>query len=180
MVFTPAPSPDARWRKIYAELADHDVGDVITYETLGDILDLDPARQRAAIQTAMRRAALEFLTKDLRAMEPVPNVGYQVIEPGSQVELAKRHQAKSSRSLVRGRGFVDYVDLSGMDPDTKHVIDLMAAAFAAQITFNRSMDVRQNRLERAVDSLRKSSSRTEDELADVKKRLADLEKRSGK
>ncbi|BBC66957.1 hypothetical protein MMRN_38530 [Mycobacterium marinum] len=44
-----------------------------------------------------------------------------------------------------------------------------------QMEFNRRTDVRQKRLEDALDSVREKSSRTEDEVAELRERLERLE-----
>lgn len=172
----------ARWRVLYELLRKLRVGDTLTYEEMGAALHLDPVAERQTIQLAMRRAARELEQVDKHAVDVRANVGYEIVAPASHGELAKRHQRKSHRSLTRGHSKVVNVDFNGMDPEARKAIELMASAFAAQLDFNRRMDVRQANLERAVEAVTKRADeraeRTEVELDELKARLARLEQKT--
>jgi len=164
-----------RWAIAYEVLKRHDVGDVVAYKELGRALGLDPNSQRHAIQMAIRRAAREFETSDLRALEAVPNQGYRIVQPAEHLRLARQHQAKASKSLTRGHGKVTHVDFTGMEPETRKAFEVVAQAFAHQLDFNRRMDIRTANLEAAVQEITETRERTADELAELKARLARLE-----
>lgn len=172
----------ARWRVIYGLLRELDVGDMLSYDDMAHALDLDPVKDRTTIQLAMRRAARELETADKHAVDVVVNEGYRIVEPVEHADLARRHQKKANKSLVRGRSKVDNVDFNGMEPNARKAIELMAAAFAAQIDFNRRMDVRQANLEKAVEAVTKQSAenkqRTDEEIAELRARLRRLEERT--
>jgi hypothetical protein len=172
--FTPK-GDRARWRAVYDLLRGSAVGDVITYEQIGEALDLDPEDDRHRIQMAVRRAAKEHEEQDRRAIEVVPNSGYRIVEAPEHLRLARKQQKKSSRALVRGHSKVTHVDLSGMDPDTRHAFEVVARAFTMQMEFNKRFDVRQERIENAVSEMTERTERTEQEIADLKARLARLE-----
>jgi hypothetical protein len=87
--FEPA-GDKARWRVLYDVLTKHGVGDVVTYDVMGEALNLDPEKERHTIQMAIRRAAREYEREDHRALEPVPNEGYRVVEPAEHMRLARR------------------------------------------------------------------------------------------
>ncbi|BBC66956.1 hypothetical protein MMRN_38520 [Mycobacterium marinum] len=106
----------ARWRVLYDLLGERTVGDVLTYDTMAEALELDPVKDRHTIQVAMRRAAKELEQEDKHALEPVQNVGYRIVEPEEHLKLARQHQRRSSRALVRGHSKVVNVDLSSVDP----------------------------------------------------------------
>lgn len=178
------PSGDlARWRVLYGLLRPLDVGHVLTYEAMAAALDLEPVKDRTTIQLAMRRAARELETEDGRAVDAVPNVGYRVARPPEQVDLARRHQRKAGRSLARGHSKVANIDYNGMDPDLRRVAEATAKILAAQMDFNRRMNVRASNLERAIEEVKGQASeraqRTEEELAALRERLARLEGSSG-
>lgn len=172
--FTPSGT-QARWRVLYRLLQPLAVGDLLDYETMADALGLDSVKDRTTIQLAMRRAARELEQIEKRAVDAVKNEGYRVVEPEEHADLAKRHQTKSNRSLQRGQSKVVNVDLSGMEPETRKAIELMAQAFAAQLDFNRRMDVRQQHLEKAMESVTEQQERTDEQLADLQERLRRLE-----
>jgi hypothetical protein len=168
----------ARWRIIYELLTETPVGDVLTYDAIADALDLDAGKDRHTVQVSTRRAATELEKVDKNAVEAVPGVGYRVVQPEEHLRLAKYQQRRSSRALARGSSKVINVDLSNVDPEIRQAFQVVAAAFAMQMDFNRRTDVRQKKLEQALDTVREKSTRTEDEVAELRARLERLEKRT--
>lgn len=169
----------ARWQTVYALLVRTKTGDVLTYEAIAEALELDSKRDRHAIQMAMRRAAKEHEEADKRAIESVANKGYRVVEAPEHLRLARGHHRRASKALVRGQSKVVHVDLGALDPETRRAFEVVASAFAAQIEFNKRFDVRQQRLEKAFEDITertdKTEARTEQEIAELKARLARLE-----
>ena len=165
----------ARWRVVYDLLVKAATDETITYEDLGDALDLDPANDRHTIQMAVRRAAKEHEVKDSRALDVVPNVGYRIVRVPEHLDLAQRHQRKAGKSLERGRSKVDHVDLTGVDGDTRRAFEVVAQAFALQADFNRRLDIRQKRLEKQVASATSAQEHTAEEIAELRARLEKLE-----
>ena len=173
--FEPA-GETARWRVIYDILAVTPVDNVLTYEAMATALDLDPASDRHVMQVAMLRSARELAHVDKRAVEAVKNVGYRVVEPEEHLRLAKGQQRKSSLALLRGDDLVKNVDLSECDPEIRHAFQVIRSAFAMQQEFNSRTDIRQKKLEEALDTVREKSTRTEDEVAAILARLEKLER----
>jgi hypothetical protein len=165
----------ARWRFIYDELTKLNVDDVLTYEALADTLDLDAKGDRHKIQMAVRRAAKEYLEVDKRALDAVPNVGYRVVEASEHLMLAQRFQRKSNRALVAGRSRVVNVDMNALEPEARKAFEVVAIAFSQMLDFQRRMDVRQKRLEQAVDTIANQHERSQAEIDQLKERLAKLE-----
>jgi hypothetical protein len=165
----------ARWKIVYGLLTAAETGTVVTYEEIGAALGLDPGKDRHTIQMAVRRAARQHEVADKRALDVVPNSGYMVVHAQEHLRLARKHQSKGSRSLARGQSKVVNVDLSELDPETRRAFEVVAVAFKAQVEFIRRLDVRQARLEDAVNSMTQRTERTELEIDDLKARLARLE-----
>jgi predicted FMN-binding regulatory protein PaiB len=165
----------ARWRLIYQELQGAAIGDVVTYERLGKVLELDPDADRQKIQMAVRRAAEQYLKSDKRALDVVPTEGYQIVDAVGHIQLARRHQSKAAKELVKGHAKSVNVDLAGVDPEVKHALEVVARGFAVQMDFNRRFDVRQKRLEDALNSVSQQASRSEEEIAELRARLERLE-----
>ncbi|MCV7100071.1 hypothetical protein [Mycobacterium palustre] len=167
----------ARWRTLYELLNERSIGDVLSYDTMAEALQLDPSKDRHTIQVAMRRAAKELELEDKHAVEAVKNVGYRIVEPEEHLRLARQQQRRSSRALVRGHSKVVNVDLSNVDPEIRNAFQVVASAFAMQMEFNRRTDVRQKQLETALEAVREKSTRTDEEVAELRERLERLEKR---
>lgn len=174
MPFEPA-GDTARWRIVYGLLVKASVDQVITYEDMGNALNLDPDGDRHAIQMAVRRAAKEHEVLDGRALDVVPNAGYRIVTVPEHLTLAKRHHKKASRSLARGQSKVDHVDLTGVEPETRKAFEIVAQAFQMQADFNRRVEANQRKLSRQVANASSAQKRTDDEIAELKARLAQLE-----
>lgn len=172
----------ARWSVIYDLLKATPVGDVLTYREMGRALELDPVADRHTIQVAMRRAAKEFLVSDNHAVDAVINKGYQVVQAEDHMRLARSQQRRSSRSLARGHKVITHVDVSALDPITRHAFDLVAGALTAQRDFSRRLDIRQRSLEKALTEIQKdqkqTTERTQEEFAEMRERLARLEEKN--
>lgn len=173
--FEPA-GETARWRILYDLLSGRTVGDVLNYEVMAEALDLDPIEDRHTIQLAMRRASKELELENKHAVEAVQNVGYRIVEPEEHLRLARGQQRRSSRALARGHSKVVNVDLSNVDPEVRNAFQVVASAFAMQMEFNRRTDVRQKKLEGALDAVREKSTRTDEEVAELRARLDRLER----
>ena len=169
----------ARWRIIYDLLQPLATGSTLTYETIGEALGLGASGDRHTIQMAARRAGAESERVDKRAIEAIKNVGYRIVEPEEHGRLAVYQQRRSSRALKSGRSKVVNVDLTGLEPEVRKAFEVMAQAFAMQLDFNRRMDVRQKRLETAVNSIEERHDRSASEVAELKARLERLEKLTG-
>lgn len=169
----------ARWRIVYAILQNAQIDDVVSYEKLGDALDLDPAKDRNLIHQAMARAAKEFEEQDKHAIDSVRSVGYRVVQPKEHMGLALRAQKRSRKALERGQSKVVNVDMTGMEPEIRKAFEVLAGGFAMQADFNRRIENRQARLDRALreiaDTQDHDRKRTDDELEELRGRLKKLE-----
>lgn len=171
--------PIARWRLIYDILTAKDIDDSITYDDMAAVLDLDPVEDRHAIQMAVRRAAKEYEEVDLRALEPIPNRGYRIVEPEEHLRLAQGQQKRSQKALQRGHSKIVHVDRNGLAPDVRKAFEVVAQAFAMQMDFNRRTDIHQRRLEEAIQSVSQQSERSQEEIQELRERLERLERKDG-
>lgn len=167
----------ARWVTVYQILASHAVDEVSTYKEFADALDIDPDRDRRIIQGAIGRAAQELLTVDKHAIEAVPNVGYRIVQPDEQLRLGRGQQRKAGKALKKGHAVTTHVDMTGMDPETRKGFELLARAFAVQGDVNRRLTARQDRMEAALQQILPRTDRHEDELAELRARLEQVEQR---
>lgn len=172
--FTPVGAV-ARWRVIYDLMRVAKVGEIVTYVAMATALELHPDQDRTTIQLAVRRAVKELETEDRRTAKCVPNRGYQVVEPGVQLDLARHHQGKAGRALQRAHSKAVNVDFNGMDAGVRQAFELVGQALAAQIDLSRRLSVRTERLEKALSSTTERGQRTEAEVAALHARLAALE-----
>lgn len=165
----------ARWRTIYDLMRSLRPGDVLSYQQMGEALDLDPYKDRLKIQAAVRRAAREYEQVDHRVIEGVPGSGYRVVQPIEHARLAQLQRRRANRSLQRGHSIVTNVDFNGLDPATRQGFELMAQGFAAQMDFNRRIEQQQRRQAETLDSVQQRVERSESELDALRSRLERLE-----
>lgn len=164
----------ARWRICYDVLKQHDIGDIIRYETVQRALDDGAGIEE--VQQSVRRASLEFLEADHRALDNVPGEGYRVVHAEEHLELARRDQRRSHKALARGHSLVVHADMNLIDdPLIRQSFGRVAQAFQLQMEFNRRMDVRQEELEAAITLVHVQSEKTAEEVAELKARLARIE-----
>lgn len=172
--FQPA-GDKARWRILYDLLKPMSVGDVITYDQMGEALDMDPTADRHAIQMAVRRAAKEYEVEDRHALEVAPNVGYRVVEAERHLDLAKRQHRKAGKALQRGHSKVVNVDLSNVDPEVRSAFQVVAQAFTLQMDMSRRLESNQKKLQATVTDIAQQMERSDAERQEILARLERLE-----
>lgn len=169
----------ARWRVIYGLLQTTPVNEVLTYAKIGAELGLHPDEDRHTLQVATRRAAKQLLVTENHALVPVINTGYRVVEPHEHVTLARGHQRRSNKSLVRAHEVATHIDVTPLDLPQRQALGAVVLALGAQMDFCRRLDINQKRLADAVTSIGKSqqalATRTEEEVTEIKERLIALE-----
>jgi hypothetical protein len=167
----------ARWRTIHATLCNLNVGDVITFDQMAAVLDLNLPAGKAALASAFRRAATEYQLANNRTLISVHGVGYRVAEPREQLTVARGHQRKAIKALDRGHTVVTHVDFATMDPDVRQAFEIVASGFARQKDINERAERRARRIEKALESIITDREHTEEDMAEMRRRLTRLEKR---
>jgi hypothetical protein len=170
----------ARWRVLVDEFRNVARGTTLTYDELGESLDLDPVKDRRAIQAAVGQASKALSRDHERSLVAVRGVGYRVALPDEHIDLAGRQQRKSRNAIVRARRHVDHVDLSGMDEITRSAFHAAARVLAYQEGQIRRLDLRQKDLESAVESVTTKVERIPEDtaarLAELERQIAELNK----
>jgi len=166
----------ARWRILYEELlVKAEIGDLITYEQMAEVLDLDSVRDRGKILSGLGRAEREFLEEHGHALKSVRDVGYEVADAADHILLAHRQQRRAGVALERGHSLATQIDLTDADPSVRNALHMIGNAFAFQMQVNKKLDVRQRQLEDALKSTQSKQDRTMDEVEALKDRLRRLE-----
>jgi alkylated DNA nucleotide flippase Atl1 len=147
---------------------------VVTYDEIGTALDVS---DRAIIQTAVGAAKREIERRYSKALIAVPNSGYRVVRPAEQLTLARSHQQRSAKQLKLSKSKLDHVDLSQLTPAENAMFVLAREAIAHVMDYMRKNDIRAARLEQTVETVKQESVKTTEEIAELNRRLADLENR---
>lgn len=174
MKFAPK-GEQSRWRMIYDELCQMQVGDTFTYEELGKLLSLHPDADRHLIQMAMRRAAVEYLETNCRALESERNVGYRVVQAVEHLRLARGHNKKAGRSLERGYEVATQVDVTDLDQATRDALNSFIVLNAAQSQLNKRLEREQRKIATALKTVTTNQGLSDERLSRLEERLARLE-----
>lgn len=164
----------AEWRLVYDEMKSLNVGDVLTYERLSELLERD-------FQDGSRGPyfqALQVLERDdHRSFDVVRGKGYRMVEALEHARLAQAHHRKARRSLVRSMSKAKSADRSGMSAEDRARFDSLELNLGRQQDMIRRLEDRQVATERA---LRAASSHSAQRDAGLEERLARLESLLGK
>jgi chaperonin cofactor prefoldin len=133
------------WRMVYDALP-RAFDSVITYDQLGKILGRDFRTNRGPIY----RANAELLEMDQRALAPVRNVGYRVVQPAEHEDLAKRDHKSARRKLRKAVAEVSHVDKKDLPADVRARIEGLELAYRRHEQILRRLDDRTKRTEKAV------------------------------
>lgn len=147
-------------------------GTVVSYTELENLLD---SGERRTLSSAVNAAKPGLEREHLKAVEPIRNIGYRIVHATEHLELARQHQVKSRRQLVRSQSKVLHVDISGLTEGERLAVTLAATSLGHQLEYMRRNDIRSARIEEAVSNVQSSQERSLDEIEDLKQRLAALE-----
>lgn len=116
------------WRLIYDRLLEHaDFGDVITYAELREVL----GRPFEDNRSPLYRAREHMGDMRRRWIEPVPGIGYRVIEAAEHMHAAQARKKRARRQLRAMVKIGEVTDLSRLTPDQLMQFDTQAKLNAA-------------------------------------------------
>jgi hypothetical protein len=111
------------WRLIYDKLLEHaDFGDVITYQDLDEVLGREFEDNRGPLYRA--RQYLSDMRK--RWIEPVPRIGYRVIEAREHILFAQQRKRRARRQLGQMMTVTESTDLARLTPSELASFDSQA------------------------------------------------------
>lgn len=157
MVFAPLDGR-AQWRVIYDRLEYMNIGDVVTYE---ELIELLPNASPASVRLAFFRAAKGILHNHKRAFECIRTVGYQMVHPNEQERLARKREARSKRQVRGARDLVTKVDYNLVAPDVRRRMADLEHHYRSLDSMMRGIAQRQARMEERQASLEQRSAATE-------------------
>lgn len=151
-----------RWELIYAELVTLDVGDTLTYERLYELLEVE---DRSAVRTPFYKAAQVWGSEAKRALRPVPNVGYRVVEAAEHEQIAKGQHRSARRKLRKSRQVLANADRSRLDEDQKRRFDQLEATLGRHEDMIRRLDARTAKVEKAVAESKQKHNVTDERIS---------------
>lgn len=144
----------ARWREIYDHAAELKPGDIITYDTLTELLGYNPAKQGAS-RTPIARAGQELLTKRSRMLIAVRGVGYKIAHASEHEVKARGYQKSARRRMRSAVATTTHVDRNELSIAQRKSID----AFTDALVFQASV---LDRHETQIADLRRTVTQVDD------------------
>ena len=172
-----------RWRLIYDLLAQANVNDVVTYEELAKVLDVDPDMDRHIIQGNIARASTELLVEHKHAIENARGVGYRVVQAEEHLGLAQKRSVRARNQIGKATAVVKHVDYNELAGEVRRKFEAAGQVLAWQTSMMAQLDLRQQDLEERMAGVQATVRQTQRDAETTHERLAWLEaqlnKRSG-
>ncbi len=160
-----------KWEIVKDELDSLDVGDVITYDRLSVLLDCEFQTNRGPLY----KAANEWGSERKRALRPVTNVGYRVVDAFEHEAISKQYQKRSRRSLSRSRRVVENADRSRLTDEQRTKFDTIELNLGRLEEVQRRMVRRITRVESATTAAQQETAKNSERV----QRLEDTLRRHG-
>lgn len=157
----------AEWRIVYDAAAALEVGDMLTYQALDELLDRSFVNDR----TPLYRAMTELERENLRTLDNVPRVGYRVVEASEHERLARRHHRKSRRQLSKSFGKLHSADRSRLTEEERRRVDRLEATVSRHADMIRRIDSRVEQHDAAIKAGRRTTKELEARLDELAERM---------
>lgn len=135
--------PDGRsFRDVAVDaLKNEPKGTLISYESIGVALGLNPKRDLQKIQAAVRAANKLLLEFHSRGLKNVPCSGYRILPANEHAIVARGHQDKAIRQVRMSVAIFDGADLDEMTPSHRKIhegLSMIAQNQLAMHTYNKT------------------------------------------
>lgn len=173
--------PVTRRQALYALLAATQPGELLDWQRLGQAVGLDATdpRQRGRIAIALQRAIRDLEDQQHRSAVNERGRGYRILAQEDRLALAQQHQQRAASHIAEAYRHATGVDLVAMEPNVRRAFEVTAMALTQQQQAMRQFDVRQERLEAALNLIEGQQEVTEQTIDEMAQRLAVLEQRLG-
>jgi chaperonin cofactor prefoldin len=159
----------AQWRAVYELLKTKQVGDLVEYDELSDVLGRDVRKGRGPYF----RATEEFLAVNHRALENVRRVGYRVVEASDHEMLARRKHKGVRRGMRKVTNYIRYTNRDELTPEVARRFDAIELNCARMQGSIDRLEARQERTEQAVQASQQQSTATDERVAKLEAALRD-------
>lgn len=166
----------AQWRMVFDHLATMDIGDVITYEKLAEILPRTPEGSRRG---AFLRAAAVCEIELHRAFDNVRGVGYRMVEAQEHERLARNRHRRGHRQVKRARQTIASADRGRLTREQRVWFDAIELNLARQAEITARIESRQAKTEADVRDVRRETKTDVAALSERVERLTEALARHG-
>lgn len=165
-----------QWQIVYDRVVDMEIGEVIKYDELHDLL---PGVSRTALYGVFTQATRHIEEDRQRTFANVRTVGYRMVEAVEHEGLARNQHARAKRRLGAARRKLHSADRSLLTPDQRRRVDALEDHVSAQQEMIRRLDARVERAERGLREVRREVRTDAAELSERVDRITDLLRRHG-
>ena len=109
------PLSEVLKRRAYTLLVAQPYEAVVTYEALAEAIGLDPRTDDRA-RSAVLRAGRALLHDDRKKIVNVREIGYRIVKPSEQADVALNEQRRARRWYARALNTATYVALENLSP----------------------------------------------------------------
>lgn len=164
------------WRIVYEHAVTLNVGDILTYDKLAELL---PDASEQTRRGALARAVKQIEDDKQRTLANVRLVGYRVVEAKEHEGLARSHHKRSKRQLVKAARKVCSADRSKLSEADKRRFDALELNLTAQLQMIRRLDDRVTANEVALKDARRQTASSLAVVSDKVERLEAVLRRAG-
>jgi hypothetical protein len=125
--------------------------DVCSYQELGNLLGLNPKRERSVIQAVVRSANKALLKLHQKGVE-ITDQGYRIVQPREHMLVANGHQNKADRALARALRWYENTDLSSLTEIERKLHQGQHMLARAIFASHQHLDRRIKRLENVLEA----------------------------
>lgn len=150
-----------QWQMVYDVLDRKQIDDIVTYNELTEALGRDFLADRGPFYKAQRH----LLEQKLRALAPIPTIGYQVVQATDHERLARKEHRSGRRKIRKAKNLVQHADRTGMAPEVRQKFDALEGTLSRQEDAIRRIDIKTQRHEAAIKAVEQKVESGEDRLA---------------
>ncbi len=153
----------ARWRELYDHASKLAPGDIITYNTLTELLTYDPSKPGAS-RAPIYRANDELLVKRSRMLVAVPGEGYRIAHATEHEVKARGLQKSARRRIGKAVCTAVHVDRNQLTEAQQKSIDTLTDVLLTQNAMLTRHDKRIGNVEETVSRVDDRIGAMEDAL----------------
>jgi LAS superfamily LD-carboxypeptidase LdcB len=150
----------AEWTMVYDILVTMDIGQVLRYSELDQILDRDFIANREPIYRAMR----QLEEHDHRTLANVVNEGYRLVEAAEHEGLARHHHKKSRRQMRKSLNKIKSADRNRLDVEQQKKFDEMELTLSRHEQAIKRIDARGAAHAKAIEDNNQRLTKLEETL----------------
>lgn len=148
MLFKPTRADGRSYRDVAVEaLKDRVPEEIVSYEELGKMLDIDPENELTRIRSIVRSAIKPLLQLHRRGLSNVPGKGYRVLPAREHMLVSSNHRSKADRAIGRALAYLEGANREEMTEMERKLHDGQCMIVQAIHASHQHLDKRMSKIE---------------------------------